>query len=69
MLGGCQLLLCLEWVLADDRLGKLGQAFPAGLGLPVALGISGSRHGSTGVAWGQCRCQDKWNSLAALLVA
>ena len=30
--------------------------------------IVGSIHGSTGAVWGQCRCPDKWNSLAALLV-
>jgi hypothetical protein len=62
MLGGGLVLLRLEWVLADDRLGKLGQVFLAGLGLPVALDTSDSIHESTGVAWGQCRCQDKWNS-------
>ena len=49
MLAGGLPLLCLEWVSPDDRLGKIGQVVPAGLGQPVAPGVVGSRHGSTGV--------------------
>ena len=62
MLTGDLPLLCLEWVLPYDRLDMLERVVPAGLGLPVAQGIVGSRHGSTGAVWGQCRCPDKLNS-------
>ena len=69
MLTGGLPLLCLEQVLPDDRLGRLGQVVPAGFDQPVAPGIVGSRHGSTGVVWGLYRCQDKLNSSAALLTS
>ena len=66
MLAGGLPLLCLEWASPDDRLGKL---VPAGLCQPVAPGIVGSIHGSTGVAWDQCKYQDKLDSSAALLTS
>ena len=37
---------------------------PAGLEQPEVPGSAGRRCGSTGVAWGQCRCPDRWNSSA-----